>query len=190
MSTVEVSLVLSALAVVVSGATLLVTYRLGIRRFNHERELADRADARSTLTEGALELGRMKGALIDSLTNFTPPLKTGEGWPDDFDSEIEKLDTAIEALQSALAAVRIRFKQESKVAVELDLSVAMAQWHKDLYLRARGSDVAGGKRRAGREGQDRDDYDKAMEVTSKFDLHRDAYLAAAQKTVGAALEDA
>ncbi len=184
MSTVEVSLVLSALAVVVSGATLLVTYRLGIRRFNHERELADRADARSTLAAGALELGRMKGVLMDSLATFTRPLQTGEGWPDDFDLEIEKLDTAIEALQSVLAGVRIRFEQGSKVVVELDLSVGMAQWHKDLYFRARTSDVAGGKGRERPEGQDRDDYGEAMKLSIEFDMHRDRYLAAAQRVVG------
>lgn len=129
----------------------------------------------------------MKGALMDALTTFTRPLKTGEGWSDDFDSEIEKLDTAIEALQSVLAGVRIRFAQGSKVVVELDLSVAMAQSHKDLYFRARASDVAGDKRRERPEEQDRDDYGKAMELSLEFDMHRDGYLRAAQRVVGADL---
>jgi hypothetical protein len=189
MSTADLSLVLSALAVAVSGGTLVVTYKLGIRRFDHERELDDRGDARSTLAEGALELGRMKVALMDALTGFTRPLETGEGWPDDFDSEIGKLETAVEALQSALAVVRIRFKPGSDVVVELDLSMAMAQSLKDLYIRAKGSGVAGGKRRDPREEQGRDDYSKAMKLTLEFDLHRDGYLAAAQGVVGVDLAD-
>ncbi len=116
MSTEILSLIVAALAVVV-GPT--VSYRLGARRFVHERELDDRADARSILAEGALELGRLKAVMKDALTKFEKPLNTGEDWPPDSGREIGRLEKGVEGLESALAGVRIRFEEGSAVIDEL-----------------------------------------------------------------------
>jgi hypothetical protein len=100
MSTEILSLIVAALAVVVGPA---VSYRLGVRRFAHERELDDRADARSSLAHGALELGRMKTVMKDALTAFKEPIAGHGDWPSDFRNYIARLETAKEALESALA---------------------------------------------------------------------------------------
>lgn len=71
MNTETLTLVIAALAVVVGP---FAAYRLGVRRFAHEQELDDRADARSTLPLGALELGRMKAVMKDALTAFKEPI--------------------------------------------------------------------------------------------------------------------
>jgi hypothetical protein len=84
MNTAEVALIVSGVAAAGSVGTAIATYKLGVRRFTHERELADTADARSILAEAALQLGRMKGTLKNALTVFQRPLETGEDWPVDF----------------------------------------------------------------------------------------------------------
>lgn len=175
----------SALGLIVSVLALVATVVVGLLRFKHERMLDDRADARLTLSAGALELERMEAALKDSLTIFTQPLEPGEGWLDALGLEIRKLDTAAEALRSSLAGVRIRFKQDSDVALALDGALGATQLLTDFY-RAREYYVAG---TAGQEGGDRGDHNKAMTFILEFHRHRDAYLVAAQKVVGADLSD-
>jgi membrane protein YqaA with SNARE-associated domain len=61
--TAEISVIISAVAVLGSLSGAVITYRLGLSRFGHERSLADRADARSTLADAALELYRSTEAL-------------------------------------------------------------------------------------------------------------------------------
>jgi hypothetical protein len=174
----------TALGLIVSLLALVATMVVGLLRFKHERMLDDRADARLTLSAGALELGRMGIALKDALTAFTQPLETDEGWLDDF--EIGMLETAAEALQSSLAGVRIRFKQDSDVVLGLDGALAATQSLMDFYFRARESNIAGGGRR---EQRDRSDYSEAMTFILEFHRHRDDYLFAAQKVVGVDLSD-
>ena len=175
----------TTLGLIVSVLALVATMVVGLLRFKHERMLDDRADARLILSAGALELGRMRAALTDALAAFDQPLETGEGWLDDF--EIEKLETAIEALQQSLAGVRIRFKQDSDVALGLDGALAATQSLRDFYFRAKESNAAGGKRR---ELRDRSDHSEALDFVIEFDRHRDGYLSAAQKAVGVELSDA
>jgi hypothetical protein len=181
MSTEELSLIVAALAVVV-GPT--ISYVLGVRRFSHERELDDRADARSILADGALELGRMKAVMKDALTKFDKPLNTGEDWPADSGKEIGRLEKAVEGLESALAGVRIRFKEGSAVIDELQGALGAARSIISIYFLARRSDEAEGRRREQLDRRGRDDYVEVMDASVEFDRHRDAYLAAAQKVVG------
>jgi len=181
MSTEELSLIVAGLAVVVGPAG---AYKLGVRRFVHERELDDRADARSILADGALELGRMKSVMKDALTKFDTPLNTGEGWPDDFGAEIGRLEKAGEGLEQALAAVRIRFKAGSAVIDELHGALVAARSIITIYFLARQSDAGGGHRRKQLERKGREDHLEVMGTSNEFDRHRDAYLVAAQKVVG------
>lgn len=177
----------SALGLIVSVLALVATVVVGLLRFKHERMLDDdRADARLTLSAGALELERMEAALKDALTIFTQPLEPGEGLLDALGLEIGKLETAAEALRSSLAAVRIRFKQDSDVALALDGALGATQSLTDFYYRARESNGAGTE---GREGRDQGDHYEAMTFILDFHRHRDAYLVAAQKVVGADLSD-
>jgi hypothetical protein len=176
MTTEELSLIVAALAVVVGP---VVAYKLGVRRFAHERELDDRADARSILADGAL-----KGVMKDVLTTFTRPLETGEDWPDEYGEEISKLEQAAEDLEAALAAVRIRFDQGSDVVVELDAALAAARSVITVYFLARSDDLAGGNRRERQDRKSREDYSEVMQLSLNFDNHKAAYLAAAQKVVG------
>jgi hypothetical protein len=178
----------TVLGLVVSFLALVATVAIGLLRFRHERMLNDRADARSILAEGALELGHTKSAMKDALTKFSKPLETGEGWEDaPYQEEISKLEQAGEALEAALAGVRIRFEQDSTVVVELAAALAAARSIITVYFLARGDDLADGNRRDRLEKKGREDYGEVMQLSVDFDKHRDAYLAAAQQTVGAQL---
>lgn len=177
----------TVLGLIVSVLALVATVVIGLLRFRHERLLDDRADARSILAEAALELGRMKSVMKDALTAFSRPLETGEDWPDSFGDEIGKMERAAEALESALAGVRIRFKQEAVVVTELAGALAATRSLISIYFLARRSDVGGGRRRERLDRRDSDDYSEAMTFSQEFDSHRDAYLAGAQKVVGSTL---
>lgn len=179
----------TVLGLTVSVLALVATVAIGLLRFKHERMLDDRADARSTLADAALELGRMKTVMKDAFTAAAKPLQTAEGWPDDFGDEIGKLERATEALEAALAGARIRFKQGSDVVVELDGALAATRSLITVYFLARRSDVGGGKLRGRRDREEHDDYSEAMKLSVDFDSHRDAFLAAAQKVVGVNLAD-
>src|SRR5262249_42408667 len=108
--------ILSAFAVAVSVGTLIVA----IGRFSHERKLEDRRDARSVLAEAAFELGRMKGVMKDTLTKFEKARTGREPWPPNTKELINAMEAAEEALESALAAVRIRFAPADKVVTPLE----------------------------------------------------------------------
>ncbi len=177
----------TVLGLVVSVLALVGTVAVGLLRFRHERKLADRADARSILAEGALELGRTKGTAKDALTAFSRPLETGKDWPDNFGAEIGNLETAVEALESALAAIRIRFEQDTSIVEELAGAVAKTRSLISVYFIASRADAGGGRRRERQDRRDHDDYTEVIELSEAFDEHRNAYLAAAQKVVGVAL---
>lgn len=172
MSTEILSLIVAALAVVV-GPT--VSYRLGVRRFEHERELDDRADARSTLAQGALELGRMKAVMKDALTAFQEPLAGRGDWPSDFRDYIARLEMAKEALESALAGIRIRFCDGDAVVNEFDGACSAVTSIVSVYWIARGAEIGGDS-----PNDPREDSREAWELSQKFDDHKAAYLAATQ----------
>jgi hypothetical protein len=170
--------VLSTVAVIISGGSVLV----GLLRFSHERKMADHADARSVLAEGALEVLRMKSVLKDALTKFGMPLRGSASWPPDFHEQIGKLEVAGEELESALAALRIRFPQTDDSVVELDAALQSARSLISIYTTTRG-DEFGGSSGGGREA-----HREALSMSATFDRHRDAYLAAAQTAVGVSLD--
>jgi hypothetical protein len=176
MNTEELSLIVAALAVVVGP---IVAYKLGVRRFAHERELDDRADARSTLAKGALELGRMKTVMKDALTEFKEPIAGRGDWPADFRDYIAKLEAAKEALESASAAIRIRFSAEDAMVNEFHGACGSVTSIISIYWIARGDEFGGGS-----PNDPREDSREAWELSQKFDDHKAAYLAAAQEVVG------
>lgn len=167
----------TALGLVVSVAALVSTVIVGWLRFRHERALADRADARTILAEGALELGRMKGVMKDTLTKLENALK-GEGpWPPDTNEQIHAMEVAEEALESALAAVRIRFAHDDEIVIRLEGAHDAARSALVTYWTAAGSEP----------DDDHADYADALKFGAFFDSCKDSYLVVAQKAVGAKL---
>jgi hypothetical protein len=158
----------------------LVTYKLGVRRFDHERELDERGDARSILAAGALELGRMENAQGEVFGSL------GIVNTRDFSSHSKKLNQASEGLEAALAGVRIRFEQESDVVIELEGAIAITQRLMLTYAVVVGSRLDGGERL---DPQEFYESDEVGELVIDFGKQRDLYLAAAQKVVGVRLAE-
>lgn len=176
----EFSEVLSVAALLISAGTL----GAALLRFRHERKMEDRKDARSILAEGALELGRMKGALRDALTVFKDPLEGHTSWPPDFPEQIAKLEAAADKLEAALVAVRIRFEKDARAVREM---IAAAEGVFALvakYVQARQHDVFGGGRN---ERTKEKDFELIWQTSLDFDARRAGYLEAAQKAVGVKL---
>lgn len=170
--------IVSSIAVLISAGTLWVA----LRRFNHERQLEDRKDARSTLAGGALELGRTKAVMKDAFTAFQLPRQRGRDWPTDFGEHIGRLERANEALELALAAVRIRFAHEDDVVTELSGAWGSVRSLISVYV------IALGEALSEHESNNlRDDRRDAFKLGEGFDAHRDRYLAAAQQAVGVKL---
>lgn len=170
MSTAEV---FSLLALIISGGTLITA----MFRFRHERQLEDRRDARSILAEGALELGRMKGVMKDALGKFEKALTGKEPWPPDTKLQINAMEIAEEALESALAAVRIRFAHNDEVVTRLVGAHDSARSALAIYWAAAGTEP----------DDDHTDYAEAIKFGTLFDSCKDTYLIAAQKAVGVKL---
>jgi hypothetical protein len=168
----------TVLGLAVSLLAVMATVGVGALRFRHERKLADIADARSILAEGALELGRMKSVMKDALTKFERPL-TGRGdWPPDSLDQIRKLELAAEDLESALAAVRIRFQHDSDAVAQLEGAYDSARSVVTVYGLANGSEA----------DEDHSDYAEALMLGTVFDSRKDTYLIAAQLAVGVNLD--
>jgi hypothetical protein len=170
MSTAEI---FSLAALIISAGTLLTA----IVRFRHERQIEDRRDARSILAEAAFELGRMKGVMKDTLTKFEKALTGREPWPSDTKELINAMEAAEEALDSALAAVRIRFAQGDEVVTRLESAHDSARGALITYWMAAGTDP----------DEDHSEYAEALDCGKTFDAQKDAYLIAAQKAVGVKL---
>lgn len=162
MSTETLSLIIAALAVVV-GPT--AAYKLGVRRFAHERALDDRTDARSTLAEGALELGRMKGVMKDTLAKFEKALRGEQPWPPETKERINAMEVALEALESALAAVRIRFAHDDEIVIRLEGAHDSARSALITYWMAAGTEP----------DDDHTDYAEAIKFGTLFDSYKDSY---------------
>jgi hypothetical protein len=175
----------TVLTLVVSLGALVGTVTLGLLRFRHERELANEVDARAVLAETALELGRMKGAMKDALSEFGPALSTGENWPDDMVQEMRKFEARIDALEAAQAAVRIRFKRDHPVVAVLDNAIKLTRKLRFIYRRMeRRAKPQGGEVPAAYE----EEYQEAFAAGEQFDAYVNEYLDAAQKSVGVDLE--
>ena len=193
MSTADLSLIVAALAVVVGPA---VTYRLGVRRFDHERrqdaakfangrKITDLADARSALFGGALALHAAKETMRDCLTVFDQPLLSGEKWPDDFGERIRELERGRDEIEAALAALQIRLVEKESVVVELSEAWKMLRSLLSVYIIAHGH-----KGPKGADARERkDDHGEAWGFSAAFDGHHKAYLKRAQELAGAKLGD-
>jgi hypothetical protein len=167
----------TVLGLVVSLLAVIATVAVGAIRFRHERKLADIADARSILAEGALELGRMKSVMKDALTKFEKPLTGKSAWPPDSLDEIRRLELAAEDLESALAAIRIRFPHDGDVVTQLESAYDAARSVITVYGLADGTET----------DDDHSDYAEALMLGTNFDSHKDTYLITAQNAVGVQL---
>jgi hypothetical protein len=167
----------------ISLLALLATVVVGVLRFRHERKLADTADARAVLADGALELGRAKGALKDALTAFDLPLSSGQpgNWPMDFGAKIRELEAAADALEAAVTVVRIRLPKRSLVVREIDAAYQDVRSIMASYRQAWQRDLSGD-----RKGADKDS-EAVWNLSLDFDARREAFLEAAQVAVGAKL---
>jgi len=123
---------LSIVAVLISAGTLVVA----LKRFDHERELEDRKDARTTLAAGALKLGRAKAVQKDVFTVFEPLLSGKGKWPENFHEYLRNLEQTSETLESALAAIRIRFPRNAEVVTELSSAWEAGRSLMRLYVTA------------------------------------------------------
>jgi hypothetical protein len=183
MGTAEVSLIVSGVAALGSIGAVVATYRLGRQRLEHERALADRADARSTFAAGALELGRTKGAMKEALTKFQLSLEIGSDWPHNFDEVLGNLERQIDALQFAAATIRIRLKPRDVAVAEIVAAVETMRSIAQLCLKVR----AGSDLKEITPGQRWENVEELKVLIDKFDNHCDAYLAAAQRIAGVTL---
>jgi hypothetical protein len=174
----------TALGLGVSVLALLSTVIVGWLRLKHERGLADRADARSILAEGALELGRTKGALKEALTKFQFSLEIGAPWPHNFDELLGNLERQIDSLESAVAAVRIRLKSGDDAVTEIETAVETMRSITDLCAMARVESDFGNESTP---DQRWENGIRLKALIDTFDSHRDAYLVAAQRVVGVKL---
>jgi hypothetical protein len=119
----------------------------------------------------------MKSVMKDALTKFEKPL-TGEGaWPPDSLDEIRRLELAAEDLESALAAVRIRFPHDGDVVAQLEGAYDAARSVIVVYGLANGTEA----------DDDHSDYAEALMLGTNFDSHKDTYLITAQSAVGVQL---
>jgi hypothetical protein len=159
-------------------AAAVVSWRLGVRRLEHEREQNDRADGRETLAAGALALAHAKSEMKTALTAYESGLNSNSEWPpyDEFWAQLRKLEAQAEALEAALAAVRIRFDQGAPVVTELATAVAHLRSLITVYFLAHGD-----------EDEDGQSLAEALALSEQWDKARDDYLAAAQAAVGVQL---
>jgi hypothetical protein len=181
----EISLIVSGVAALGSIGAVVTTYKLGVRRFDHERSLDDRKDSRGSLADGALELGRMKGAMKDANTAFSRPMAGRGDWPENYGDLLAGLERGKESLEQKLAAVEIRFAESAAVVVELRGAVEAVTSLISISVIARAEvhlDRDEDKRPA------REWNRESNEANEKFDAHKKEYLAAAQKLVGAKLD--
>lgn|GEM_PF-6597475 len=96
--------------------------------------------------------------------------------PEKSKDQIHKLELAAEELESALAAIRIRFQHDENVVVRLESAYDSACSVIAVYSSAYGTEP------------DRQDNAVLRNVSTTFDSQKDAYLIAAQKAVGVKLD--
>jgi hypothetical protein len=171
----------NVLTICISVLAVGTTFYLGSQRFKHDRRAEDRTDARATLADGALELSRMKAAMKDANTAFSRPMAGQADWPDDYNDLLSDLEHGKEWLEAKLAAIEIRFAESEAVVVELRDAVEAVTALISISVIARAEDFA---------DVDRTTYSTRESNTAneKFDMHKKAFLAAAQTAVGVKLD--
>lgn len=176
LGTAEISLIVSGVAAVGSVGAAITTYRLGVRRFTEERRLTDLADARSVLTEAAVELHRSTEALNLLRGRIEPAPMVRDEDPEDADALIEGAAERGKELETRLASVRVRFKESDAVARSLHLAV-------EAML---GLVIAYRRRHRGRKDTDSLEKreDKVTELRNQFDTAAATFYEAAQYAVG------
>jgi hypothetical protein len=174
----------TVIGLIVSVVALLATVILGLLRFRHEQKLADQADARATLAEGALALGHTKTTLDRAQDAFGSAMTTGQHWPEDEEAELRAIDDQVGELERAQAAVRIRFKGDHAAVDALDLAINTAQGIRMQFNLL-------GLRERPQGDQPPDSYQETtgdvLSLYRQFDRCRDRYLTAAQEAVGVTL---
>lgn len=159
------------LGLIISSLVLVGTVGLGLLRFNHERKLADREDARKVLADAARELWRMKQTMRDQFTVLGKSLSSGS-WPSDFQTRIGQLETRRDAVEAELDVLRIRFAKERPIVVAYAAAWETVKGLISMYMANHGG-------RGSREA-----YDETFKQSEVFDDCRADYLAAAQKAAG------
>jgi hypothetical protein len=169
----------SVTALAISAGTLFV----GLRRASNERKLADVADARECLAAGALALGKTKTTLREAYGRFVDALGNVEKeWPQDTWDWLTKMQDSAEDLETAVAALRIRFKKSDAVVLEATRALDDVRSLALLYRRAAGSLFGSTRNR-----DELKDSEDGWNLNTSYDAHKDAYLEAAQKLAGAKL---
>jgi hypothetical protein len=171
----------NVLTVCISALAVGTTFYLGSQRFKHDRRAEDRKDARATLADGALELSRMKAAMKDANTAFGRPMAGRAEWPDNYSDLLSDLEHGKEWLEAKLAAIEIRFAENENVVTELRGAVGAVTALISISAIARAETHANVDRTA-------HSTRESNAANEKFDAHKKAFLAAAQKAVGAKLD--
>jgi hypothetical protein len=177
--TAEVSLIISGVAGIASVGSLVITYRLGVQRFEHERSLADVADARSILAEAAVELHRATEALNLLRVHIEAAPMARDEDPPDADKLIASADEHGRELETQLASVRVRFKPTDPVAQSLSRAVDSMLGLVNAYRRRHG----GRKDTASLEKRE----EKVTALRRDFDEAAAAFYEAAQTVAGSIL---
>jgi len=171
----------NVLTICISALAVGTTFYLGSQRFKHDRRAEDRTDARATLADGALELGRMKAAMKDANTAFGRPMAEQVDWPDNYNDLLSDLELGKEWLEQKLAAIEIRFAEDENVVTELRGAVKAVTTLISISVIARAETHANVDRTA-------HSTRESNAANEKFDAHKKAFLAAAQKAVGVKLD--
>jgi hypothetical protein len=171
----------NVLTICISALAVCTTFYLGSQRFKHDRRAEDRTDARATLADGALELGRMKAAMKDANTAFGGPMAGRADWPDNYKDLLSDLELGKEWLEQKLAAIEIRFAEDEDVVTELRGAVKAVTALISISVIARPETHADVDRTTHSTRESR-------EANERFDAHKKAFLAASQKAVGIKLD--
>jgi hypothetical protein len=118
MGTSEISLILSGGAVAASIGAVIITYRLGRQRFEHEHRLSDLDTARRVLDDAASAMQRAYSEIGSITTHLDAFQDVPEGrlWDHRLlRGDLETLENAREELDSIAGRLRIRFGSEHEL---------------------------------------------------------------------------
>jgi hypothetical protein len=129
MGTAEISLIVSAAAAAGSIGAVVITYRLGRQRFDHERRLSDVDSARRVLDDAASTLQRTNSLLGSVTAHLDTYASTLPGRP--WSGELLLSDAAIlknagDELTSLAGRLRIRFGSEHELVTVYESAESIA----------------------------------------------------------------
>jgi hypothetical protein len=183
MGTAEVSLIVSGAAVAGSIGAVVITYRLGRERFDHERRLSDVDSARRVLDDAASTMQRANSVLGSITTHMDAYASTlpGRLWNNELlRGDTATLESARDDLASLAGRLRIRFgaKHELITVYESAESIALGV---AFYL-----ELIGTEARSPEAAVDavREKIDQAVR---QFGVARDSFTLIAYRVVGAKL---